>query len=51
MRSATGMWLATYILIPIAIFLTIKAANESLGIRAYISRLLKIFKRISKLNN
>lgn len=42
--SAIGMWFATYILIPIAIFLTIKAANESLGIRSYTEKLLKKFK-------
>ena len=44
-----GMWISTYILIPIGLFLIYKAANDSMRISSHlVNRLTSLFKRKSK---
>ena len=45
LSSELGMWVATYILIPIAIILTVKAANESLGMKGIKNKIRKIIQK------
>jgi lipopolysaccharide export system permease protein len=46
MQPITGMWMATFVLLPIGIFLTYKAMNDSqLFNREFYNRLLKKFRK------
>ena len=49
MQPISGMWMATFVLLPIGIFLTYKAMNDSqLFNREFYNRLLKRFRKPSK---
>ena len=46
MQPFVGMWMATFVLLPIGIFLTYKAMNDSqLFNREFYNRLLKKFRK------
>ncbi len=52
MQPFTGMWMATFVLLPIGIFLTYKAMNDSqLFNREFYNRLLKKFRKPKSAEN
>jgi lipopolysaccharide export system permease protein len=52
MQPFFGMWMATIVLLPIGIFLTYKAMNDSqLFNREFYNRLIKKFRRLKRLEN